>query len=86
MKKNKLQICSFAVCQKCISISDKLYQWADQLDIWLTKKFNVRPKQRYLEIEMDLYEDPRMKDAMDQALGIETEKKKYEQRNKKIRK
>jgi hypothetical protein len=35
---------------------------------------------------MDLYEDPRMKDAMDQALGIETEKKKYEQRNKKIRK
>ena len=36
---------------------------------------------------MDLYEDPRMKDAMDQALGIETEKtKKNEQRNKKIKK
>tara|TARA_B100000497_G_scaffold82004_1_gene91450 strand:- start:399 stop:608 length:210 start_codon:yes stop_codon:yes gene_type:complete len=68
-------------------MKNKLYRWADQLDIWITKKFNVRPKQRYLEIEMDLYEDPRMKDAMDQALGIETEKtKKNEQRNKKIKK
>jgi hypothetical protein len=67
-------------------MKNKLYRWADQLDIWITKKFNVRPKQRYLEIEMDLYEDPRMKDAMDQALGIEKEKKENEQRNKKIRK
>jgi len=67
-------------------MKNKLYRWADQLDIWLTKKFNVRPKQRYLEIEMDLYEDPRMKDAMDQALGIEKEKTKNEQRNKKIKK
>ena len=67
-------------------MKNKLYRWADQLDIWITKKFNVRPKQRYLEIEMDLYEDPRMKDAMDQALGIEKEKKENEQRNKKIKK
>ena len=76
--------CSNKHCNS--SMKNKLYRWADQLDIWITKKFNVRPKQRYLEIEMDLYEDPRMKDAMDQALGIEKEKKENEQRNKKIRK
>ena len=78
--------CSHKHCDSSM-MKNKLYRWADQLDIWITKKFNVRPKQRYLEIEMDLYEDPRMKDAMDQALGIETEKtKKNEKRNKKIKK
>ena len=78
--------CSHKHCDSSMMMKNKLYRWADQLDIWITKKFNVRPKQRYLEIEMDLYEDPRMKDAMDQALGIETEKTKNEQRNKKIKK
>ena len=70
---------------------NKLKTWAwiqsDKLDIWAQDKLGIKsPKQRALELKMDLNPNRRISNAIDEALGLrETTKytpKKKTKRNK----
>ncbi len=42
---------------------------ADTVDIWVTARFNLRPKQRMLEYMMDHHTDPYIENKIKEALN-----------------
>ena len=47
-----------------------IYDLADRIDIWFTKHWNIRAKQRALEAKMDHFPDKKIESAITEALSI----------------
>ena len=48
----------------------RVYDLADRIDIWFTKHWNIRAKQRALEAKMDHFPDKKIESAITEALNI----------------
>jgi len=48
----------------------RVYDLADRIDIWFTKHWNIRAKQRALEAKMDHFPDKKIESAITEALSI----------------
>jgi len=46
---------------------------ADNIDIWITRHFNMRPKQRALEWHIDHLQDPYITKCLNEALEIQND-------------
>ena len=46
-----------------------IYDLADRIDIWFTKHWNIRAKQRALEAKMDHFPDKKIESAITEALS-----------------
>ena len=46
---------------------------ADTIDIWVTARFNLRPKQRIMEYMIDHHTDPYITKCITEALDNDTE-------------
>ena len=49
-----------------------IYDLADRIDIWFTKHWNIRAKQRALEAKMDHFPDKKIESAITEALNVAT--------------
>ena len=47
----------------------RVYDLADRIDIWFTKHWNIRAKQRALEAKMDHFPDKKIESAITEALS-----------------
>ena len=47
----------------------RVYDLADRIDIWFTKHWNIRAKQRALEAKMDHFPDKKIESAITDALN-----------------
>ncbi len=47
---------------------------SDRVDIFFIRHFQMRPKQRMLEMKMDLYDDPYITAKLNQALEVNDER------------
>ena len=59
-----------------------VWKTSDRIDIWAQETFKLNPKQRALELAMDLNPNKRINKAIDEALGLTTKKPKKTKRHK----
>ena len=60
-----------------------VWKTSDRIDIWAQETFKLNPKQRALELAMDLNPNKRINKAIDEALGLTTTKPKQHKKKTK---
>ena len=57
-----------------------VWKTSDRIDIWCQEKFKTNPKQRALELAMDINPPKRIERALDDALGLKRKTTKHKRR------